>query len=65
MRLFDFRCGISGRQCGGRGKQTIKRPLIVEIKLRVNGGKVGGGQTKWMMGVKEGTFDEHWVLLCR
>ena len=24
--------------------------------------EVGGGWAKWVMGIKEGTCDEHWVL---
>ena len=32
-----------------------------ENKLRVDGGRCGG-RTRWVMGVKEGTYDEHWVL---
>ena len=26
------------------------------------GGEVGGGWAKWMMVIKESTYDEHWVL---
>ena len=47
-----------------RGREANrKRPLNTENKLRVAGGKVEGGWVKWVMGIKEGTFqDEHWVL---
>ena len=26
------------------------------------GREVGGGRARWVMGIKEGTCDEHWVL---
>ena len=38
-----------------------KRLLMIENKLRVDGGR-WGGWAKWVMGIKEGTCDEHWVL---
>ena len=30
--------------------------------MRVSAGEVGGGWAKWVMGIKECTCDEHWVL---
>ena len=44
-----------------RGRQTIKRLLNAENKLRVDGGRSWGGE-KWVMGIEKGTWDEHWVL---
>ena len=39
-----------------------KKLLNTESKLRVARGEVGGGQAKWVMGIKEGTcWHEHWV----
>ena len=48
---------------GERGKKreregNHKTLLTIENKLRVD----GDGQAKWMMGIKEGTCDEYWVL---
>ena len=35
----------------------------MENKLRVDGGMMGGGWSRWVMGLKEGTcYDEHWVI---
>ena len=40
-----------------------KRLLNTENKLRVAVGVLGGGGwDKRVMGIKEGTWDEHWVL---
>ena len=39
--------------------------LTIENKLRVAGGVLGegwGGWVKQVMGIKEGTCDEHWVF---
>ena len=44
-----------------RGKPR-NRLLTIENKLMVTGGEVGGGQVKWVVGVKEDTYDEHWML---
>ena len=44
-----------------RGKNH-KRLLRIENKLRIAGGEVGRGWARWVMGIKEGTCDEHWVL---
>ena len=38
------------------------RLLTIENKLQVSGGQVGGIWAKWVMGIKEGTCDEHWVF---
>ena len=46
-----------------RGRQTHKRPLNTENKLRVEGGGGLQGWGKWVTGIEEGTcWDEHWVL---
>ena len=34
----------------------------LENKPRVAAGQGHGGRVKWVMGIKEGTCDEHWVL---
>ena len=39
-----------------------KRLLPVENKLRVARGVVGGGWTKWVMGIECIHCDKHWVL---
>ena len=39
-----------------------QRLLIIDNKLSVAGGVVGGGWARWVMGIREGTRDEHWVL---
>ena len=40
-----------------------KRLLYTENKLRVAGGEVGRGMSKWVIGIKEcSCCDEHWVL---
>ena len=46
---------------GGEGIKGNKsqRLLMIENKLRVDGGEVGGAWAKWVMGIKEGTGDEH------
>ena len=51
----------------GKGKKrereaNHKRLLTLENKGRVAEGEVGGGWAKWVMGIKEGTGDERWVL---
>ena len=38
------------------------RDLNTENKLRVDRGRWVGGWAKWVMGIKEGTCVEHWVL---
>ena len=44
-----------------RGREANRKRLLnTENKLRVDG-KVGE-KGKWVMGVEEGTWDEHWVL---
>ena len=44
---------------GGEEREpNSKRLLIIENKLRVDGGR----STKWVMGIKEGTCDELWML---
>ena len=43
-------------------KTNHKRLLTIENKLRVDGGRWMGGWARWVMGIKEGTCDEHWVL---
>ena len=51
-----------GRE-GGEGRGRIhKRLLMIENKLWVDGGQVGGRRARWVMGTKEGTCDEQWVL---
>ena len=51
---------------GRRGREeretNHKRLVMIENKLRVGGGEVGGRWARWVMGTKEGTCDEHWVL---
>ena len=45
-----------------RGRQTHKRLLNTENKLRIDGG-AGGEEGKMGDGTEEGTcWDEHWVL---
>ena len=39
-----------------------KRLINTENKQRVAGGDVDGGWANWVMGIKEGTWDEHWLL---
>ena len=39
-----------------------KRLSPLESKLRVAGGEVAKGCLRWVMGMKEGTCDQHWVL---
>ena len=43
-------------------EENHKRLLTIENKLKVDGGKVHGEWAKRVMGIKEGTSDEHWVL---
>ena len=44
-------------------KREANRESDLTIKkLSVAGGEVGGGQVKWVMGIKEDICDEHWVL---
>lgn len=39
------------------------KPLrLWRTNWRVAGGAVGGGWINWMMGITEGTCDEHWML---
>ena len=46
-----------------RQRQTHKRLLSTENKLRVDGGGGAWEREKWVMGIEEGTcWDEHWVL---
>ena len=43
-----------------------KRILNIENKLSVAGGEVSRVWVKWVMSIKEGTFqDEHWVSYVR
>ena len=52
-----------GREANkNKGETKHKRLLDIENKLRVAGGIVGGGWAKWGRGIKEDTWDEHWVL---
>ena len=39
-----------------------KRLLSIEKKLRAARGKAREEWAKWVMGIKEGTCDEEWVL---
>ena len=44
-------------------KSVYKRVLMIENKLRVDGGEMGGGCARWVMDIQEGTYrDEDWVL---
>ena len=52
-----------------RGRKQIERKANhkkllnhEKLKLRVAGGEVGRRWAKWIMGIKEGTCDEHWML---
>ena len=50
-----------------RGRETEREtnhkiPLTIENKLSIARGEVGGGWTKWVMGIKDGICGEHWVL---
>ena len=38
------------------------RLLTIDSKFRVVGEEVGREWVKWVMGIKEGACDEHWVL---
>ena len=44
------------------GGKPRNRLLTIENTLMVTRGEVGERWVKWMMGIKEGTCDEHWVL---
>ena len=58
--LTEDHGGREGEKIEQKGRQTHKRPLNTESKLRVDG---GGGRGKWVMGIEEGTcWDGHWVL---
>ena len=35
---------------------------MIGNQLRVAGGDFGRGLGRWVMGMKEGTCDDHWVL---
>ena len=54
---------------GEKGKNreaNNKRLLTIGNNGRVDGGEVGGGQIKWVMGIQEGTrFVECWMLYVR
>ena len=41
---------------------NLRTVLTIKEKLRTAGREDGGGWAKWMMGIKEDTCDEHWVL---
>ena len=45
-----------------RGGNKLKRLLEIEKKLRVDGGEVGGGWARWVVGIKEGAYDEQCML---
>ena len=46
-----------------RGKEEREANYkTIENKLRVAGGEVGEGMVKWVIGIKEGTCDEHLAL---
>ena len=45
----------------GERETNYKRLLIIENK-QYSWRAVGGGWTRWVMGIKEATCDEHWVL---
>ena len=51
-----------GRRKTKEREANHKGLLAIENKLRVARRKVGRGWAKCMMGIKEGTCDEHWVL---
>ena len=34
---------------------------MIGNQLKAAGGEVGRGWAKWIMGIKEGTRDEHWM----
>ena len=51
----------------GRGKkegskENYKRLLTIQNKLRVDEGSWVRDGLKWVMGIKEDTYDDHWVL---
>ena len=48
-----------GKRERGKPRNTL---LTIENKLTVVGGEVGRERAKWVMSIKEGTCDEHWVL---
>jgi len=50
------------KQKKGRGEANHNRLLTIENKLSVAGGRWAGGWARWVMGIKEGTCDEHLVL---
>lgn len=39
-----------------------KTDLTIKNKLRVGGEEVGEEWVKWVLGIKEGTCDGHWVM---
>ena len=57
----DERKGI-GNKIKTERETNHKKLLNTENKLRVAGGEVWGVWAKWVMGIKGGTCDEHWVL---
>ena len=59
MNTIWFHSHVDGRDGHGREKQTIKQTLKYREQTE------GGGQgecTKYVVGIKEGTCDEHWVF---
>ena len=46
------------KERGEKRETNHKRLLTIKNKLRL----LEGRGTKWVMGIKEGTCDEHWVL---
>ena len=38
---------------------------MIENKLRIDGAEVGGRWARWLLGIKEGTCDDHWMLYVR
>ena len=59
--------GVSRRWCeyehGGKKEKckTENRLLVIEAKLRGAEGRWAGGWVKWVMGIRQGACDEHWV----
>ena len=51
---------------GSRGREeretNHKKLLMIENKLWADGRRWEGEWVRWVMSIKEGTCDEHWVL---
>ena len=60
--MWNLRNKINEPKVGGKRGKPSNRLLTIEDKLRVAGGEAGGGWVKWVIGIKQCTCDEHWVM---